>query len=331
MRVLVTGGAGYIGSVVVETLAAAGHEVIVYDNLARGHRDAVSGACRFVHGEILDTDGLERTLRGGVGGVIHLAAETLVAESVDHPARYYRVNVQGTLSLLEAMCDAGVVHLVAASTASVYGDARLHPVEEHEALAPTSPRGETSLVVERALPWYEGAYGIRSIRLRTFNPAGASARQGERHAPETHLIPRLLAVAAGRLPGITLFGDDYPTRDGTCVRDYIHVVDVARAYVRALEALAAGAPSASYNLGVGGDGHSVREVIAAVERVTGRPIHVRPGHRRPGDPAFLVANRQRISDELGWVPSSPELETIVESGWRWLLGRESGRHAGAVH
>jgi UDP-glucose-4-epimerase GalE len=327
MRVLVTGGAGYVGSVVVDLLAAAGHEAVVYDNLARGHRDAVAGATRFVHGEILDTDGLGRTLRGGIEAVVHLAAETLVAESVGHPARYYRVNVQGTLSLLEAMRKAGVPHLISASTAAVYGDARPYPVDEHDPLCPTSPHGETQLVIERALPWYEAAYGIRSIRLRCFNPAGASANKGERHAPETHLLPRLLAVAAGRLSDVTLFGDDYPTRDGTCVRDYVHIVDVARAYLVALDALAAGAPSASYNVGAGGEGHSVRETIAAVERVTGRPIQVRVGHRRPGDPAFLVANRQRIARELGWVPAEPELETIVESAWRWMRNRGLDSHA----
>jgi UDP-glucose 4-epimerase len=322
MRVMVTGGAGYIGSVVAEELLADGHEVVVYDSLAKGHRDAVDPRARLVVGDLLDGAALARALREArAEAVVHMAADSLVGESVAEPARYYRTNVQGSLALLDAMRAAGASRLVFSSTAAVYGEPAKQPIEESDPTLPTSPYGETKLAVERALPWYGGAWGLRWISLRYFNAAGASAARGERHDPETHLVPLLLEAAAGRRGPLTVFGDDYPTRDGTCVRDYVHVVDLARAHVQALVALDDGHPSGAYNLGCGGDGYTVREVIAVAERVTGRPVPVRVGARRAGDPAVLVASADRITRELGWRPARQDLGEIVGSAWRWLQAR----------
>lgn len=319
MRVLVTGGAGYIGSVVIEELIAAGHDVIAYDNLSTGHRDAVAGPAQIVEGDLLDApavDGALRTHR--VDAVVHMAGRALVGESVTDPAGYYRANVGGGLVLLEAMRAAGVRVMVFSSTAAVYGDAEKQPIDESDPLLPTNPYGETKLAFERALRWYGAAYGIRSIALRYFNAAGATERNGERHAQETHLIPLVLQAAAGRRPRITVFGEDYPTPDGTCVRDYVHVSDLARAHVLALEALAAGAPVVSYNLGRGGAGTSVREVIDVARRITGREVPVQVAPRRAGDPPRLVASADRIRRALGWRPQRPTLEEIVDSAWRFM-------------
>jgi UDP-glucose 4-epimerase len=318
VRVLVTGGAGYIGSVVAEELVAGGHEVVVLDNLSKGHRDAVPAGAALVVGDIAETDLVERTLADrGVQSVVHMAAVSIVGESVKDPARYYRENVAGGLSLLDAMRGAGVRSLVFSSTAAVYGEPAKQPIAEDDATVPTSPYGESKLAFERMLRWYDGAYGLRSVSLRYFNAAGATATRGERHHPETHLIPLVLEAAAtgGVVP---IFGDDYPTRDGTCVRDYIHVVDLAHAHVLAVAALAAGAPSATYNLGCGGDGYTVREVIGAAERVTGRPVHVRVTARRPGDPAVLIAASDRIRAGLGWRPRHQDLVDIISSGWAFM-------------
>jgi UDP-glucose 4-epimerase len=329
MRVLVTGGAGYIGSILTEDLIASGHRAVVYDTLGKGHRDAVVDAATLVRGDIADTAALAAALvEHGIDAVVHMAADSLVGESVAEPARYYATNVTGGLSLLEAMRRAGVARLVFSSTAAVYGEPDKQPIEESDPLAPTNPYGETKLAFERALRWYGGAYGLRATSLRYFNAAGASERNGERHDPETHLIPLVLQVAAGRRPDVTVFGDDYPTPDGTCVRDYIHVTDLARAHVLALEALADGGAGGAYNLGCGGTGYSVRQVIDAARRVTGRPIVVRTGPRRPGDPATLVASSARITRELGWKPAFQDLDTIVESAWRWM--RERGEAAPAL-
>ncbi|MCA1664921.1 MAG: UDP-glucose 4-epimerase GalE [Myxococcales bacterium] len=331
MRVLVTGGAGYIGSVVVEELLASGHDVVVYDNLQKGHADAVVAPARLVRGDVLDTESLVAVLRGErIEAVIHMAADSIVGQSVQEPARYYRTNVDGGLSLLDAMRAAGVRDLVFSSTAAVYGEPAKQPIEEGDPTAPTNPYGETKLVIEHALDWFEGAYGTRSVRLRYFNAAGASERNGERHAPETHLIPIVLDVAAGRRPDVTIFGDDYDTPDGTCVRDYIHVLDLARAHVLAVEALGRGAPSATFNLGCGGRGYTVREVIRTVEAVTGRDVAVRVGARRPGDSALLVASSRRIVDALGWRPTRQDLGVIVESAWRWMLAHDLGPQATAT-
>jgi UDP-glucose 4-epimerase len=323
MRVLVSGGAGYIGSVVAEELLAAGHDVVVLDNLSKGHRDAVPDGAHFTHGDLRDGSAVRRALRQHqVEAVVHMAADSLVGESVTDPAKYYGNNLGGGLALLAAMREAGATQLVFSSTAAVYGEPDKQPIEETDPLSPTNPYGASKLAFEQALRWYDEAYGLRYASLRYFNAAGATERSGERHEPETHLIPLVLQAAAGRRPAITVFGDDYPTRDGTCVRDYIHVADLARAHVLAVEALGTGRqPSAIYNLGCGGDGYSVREVIDIAAEVTRREIPVRVGARRPGDPASLVASSDRIVRELGWRPERQDLHAIIESAWRWIERR----------
>jgi UDP-glucose 4-epimerase len=319
MRVLVTGGAGYIGSVVTETLVAAGHDVTVYDNLAKGHADSVPEGVAFVHADLLDGDALRAAFSTfAIEAVVHMAADSLVGESVANPGKYYRNNVAGGLALLDAMAGAGVQPLVFSSTAAVYGEPAKQPIEETDPTAPTNPYGETKLALERAFPWYERAHGVRAVSLRYFNAAGATERCGERHDPETHLIPLVLQAAAGRRADVTVFGDDYPTHDGTCVRDYIHVVDLADAHVLALHHLAGGGRAAAYNLGCGGDGYTVREVIDAARRVTKRDIPVSVGPRRPGDPAVLVATSDRITRDLGWRPRHQNLDDIIASAWSWM-------------
>ena len=319
MRVAVTGGAGYIGSVVVEVLVHDRHDVLVLDNLSKGHRDAVVESAAFERIDLLDTAAVARALRDfKCQAVIHMAADSLVGESVLQPAKYYRNNVVAGLSLFDAMRDAGVTRLVFSSTAAVYGEPSKQPIEERDPTIPTNPYGETKLALERALRWYASAYGLSSISLRYFNAAGATERNGERHLPETHLIPLVLQVASGSATAVNVFGTDYPTRDGTCVRDYIHVEDLARAHVLGLHAAARPGTCAAYNLGCGGDGYSVREVIDTAATVTGRPIPVTVVPRRDGDPAVLVASSERISRELGWRPHHQDLETIMTSAWRWM-------------
>ena len=323
MRVLVTGGAGYIGSVVTEELIAGGHEAVVYDDLSKGHRGAVAPVAAFVRGDLADGETLRRALsEHAAEAVIHMAASSLVGESVTDPAKYYRNNVAAGLSLLEAMRACGVTRLVFSSTAAVYGEPEKQPIEETDAVAPTNPYGETKLAFERALAWYERAYGLRYASLRYFNAAGATRRCGEAHDPETHLIPIILQAAAGRRPHVEVYGEDYPTRDGTCVRDYIHVVDLALAHVLALGIL--GERSAVYNLGCGGDGYTVRQVIEAAREVTGREITARVGPRRPGDPAVLVASSDRIRRELGWEPRHQQLHAIIGSAWDWMQAHPNG-------
>jgi UDP-glucose 4-epimerase len=319
MRVLVTGGAGYIGSVVAEALLARGHGVVVYDNLARGHRDAVPDDAPLVVADVLDAATLGAELREHrIDGVVHLAGLSLVGESVTNPDRYYHVNVLGGLTLLDAMRAAGVGLLVFSSSAAVYGEPSKQPIEEDDPPAPTNPYGETKLALERAITWYGRAFNLRGVSLRYFNAAGASERSGERHDPETHLVPIVLQVAAGHRERVTIYGDDYPTRDGTCVRDYVHVLDLADAHVRALDALAKGAPSAVYNLGCGGEGYTVREVIETAAAVTGRTIATRVGPRRAGDPATLVAATGRITRDLGWRPQRQDLREVIGSAWARL-------------
>jgi len=323
MRVLVTGGAGYIGSVVAEQLVARGDHVVVYDNLLTGHRRASPPGAVFVRGDIGDPDLLRGTLRKeGIEAVVHMAAVSLVGVSVRDPAAYYRNNVTAGLAMLDAMGAEGVRKLVFSSSASVYGEPERQPVHEGDATRPTSPYGETKLAFENILKWYDGAYGLRSIRLRYFNAAGASVRAGEDHDPETHLIPRLLQVAVGRAPPLAVFGDDYPTRDGTCVRDYVHVLDLADAHVLALDALDGG--SRAYNVGCGGEGYSVKEVIDVARAVTGHALPVEVGPRRPGDPARLVASSERIRAELGWSPRHQDLGAIVGSAWAWVKDHPRG-------
>jgi UDP-glucose 4-epimerase len=319
MRVAVTGGAGYIGSVVTELLLGDGHEVLVLDNLSKGHREAVIDGASFVNADLLDGKRVAASLREfQCDAVVHMAAASLVGESVANPAHYYRQNVIGGLSLLDSMREAGIRRLVFSSTAAVYGEPRKQPIEETDPTSPTNPYGETKLAFERALQWYAGAYGLDSISLRYFNAAGATETNGERHDPETHLIPLVLQAAAGQTREVTLFGTDYPTPDGTCVRDYIHVHDLARAHALALADLDRRSGCRAYNLGCGGDGYSVREVIDTAERVTGRSIPVRVAARRPGDPAVLVASADRIREELGWTPSQQRLDAIVSTAWAWM-------------
>ena len=317
-----TGGAGYIGSVVTEELLRGGDSVVVFDSLYKGHREAVVEGAEFVKGDLLDTALVRDTLaRHQVEAVVHMAADSLVGESVTAPAKYYRNNVLGGLSLLDAMRETEVKRLVFSSTAAVYGEPAKQPIEEGDPTQPTNPYGETKLAFERALRWYDEAYGTKFVSLRYFNAAGATDRCGERHSPETHLIPLVLQAAAGQRPDITVFGDDYPTPDGTCVRDYIHVVDLAQAHVKALHALGRGHASSIYNLGCGGDGYSVKQVIDCARRVTGREVPVKKGPRRAGDPAVLIASSARITRELEWRPQLQQLDTIVESAWRWMRAR----------
>lgn len=321
MRVLVTGGAGYIGSVVAEELVRDGHETIVFDSLYKGHRAAVVEGAEFVEGDLTDGERLRSALRGAEA-VIHMAADSLVGESVTNPAKYYRNNVAAGLSLLDAMNDCGVRRLVFSSTAAVYGEPEKQPIEETDPTRPTNPYGETKLAFERALQWYEAAYGIRYASLRYFNAAGATRGCGEDHDPETHLIPIVLQTAAGRRTHVEVYGDDYTTRDGTCVRDYIHVVDLARAHILALSIL--GERSAIYNLGCGGDGYTVKQVIDVAREVTGRDIEVRTGARRAGDPAVLVASSEKIRRELGWSPQFQDLRAIISSAWEWSRSHPEG-------
>lgn len=325
MRVLVTGGAGYIGSIVSAHLLEQGHEPIVVDNLSRGHRDAVADEVPLIEADLADTSALARLFAAQrIDAVVHLAAFALVGESVSDPGLYYRNNVGGGLSLLEAMRSSGVSQIVFSSTCAVYGEPQRLPIAETDPLLPTNPYGETKLVLERALQWYRRAYGLRFVSLRYFNAAGATTRHGERHDPEPHLIPLVLQTAAGLKPHVTIFGTDYPTADGTCIRDYIHVSDLARAHVLALDALSSGTCDADvYNLGCGGEGYSVRAVIDIARDVTGRAISIKEGPRRAGDPAVLVASSEKATRELQWAPELQDLRVIVDSAWRWM--RESAK------
>lgn len=322
MRVLVTGGAGYIGSVVCEELLEAGHRPVAYDNLFRGHRDAVPDGVPFIEGEVLDVPSLKAVLAAhGIEAVVHMAAHSEVGPSMSDPLRYYRNNVAGGICLLDAMHETGVPILVFSSTASVYGAPDACPITEGAPLRPESPYGASKLAFEQALRWHGAAGGPAWTALRYFNVAGASERAGERHDPETHLVPLVLLAAAGAIPSITVFGHDHPTRDGTCVRDYVHVVDLARAHVLALEALAAGENGRIFNLGCGGAGHTVLDVLNSAMRVTGRRIPVRYGCRRDGDPPVLVASSDLARRELGWRPAHESLDEIVGSAWRWMRPR----------
>ncbi len=324
MRVLVTGGAGYIGSVVAAQLLQDGHEVTVYDNLYKGHQGAVPAGARFVRGDLFDGDLLTRTLRSGGGAidaVMHFAALSLVGESVAEPALYFRNNVAGTLSLLDAMRGAGVARLIFSSTAAVYGQPVSTPIYEDAELRPINPYGESKLMVETMLRRYDEAYGLRAVALRYFNAAGAAGRLGEDHHPETHLIPNVLAVALGHAAAVRVFGTDYPTADGTAMRDYIHVSDLARAHIMALEVTSE--RSAVYNLG-NGLGFSVRQVVEAARAVTGHPIPVEEVERRSGDPAVLVAASERIQQQLGWQPRFPDVESIIASAWAWHQSHPNG-------
>jgi UDP-glucose 4-epimerase len=320
MRVLVTGGAGYVGSVSVERLVEAGHEVVVLDDLSTGHRESVPGVASLEVGSYGDGAVITRVLeRARVDAILHCAARSIVGESVRDPARYYRDNVAGGIVLLDAALRAGVDRLVFSSTAAVYGVPATTPIPETAVPSPINPYGETKRTFEGALRFYGEAYGLRSIALRYFNVAGATEANGEVHDPETHLIPVILRAVELDRP-VTVFGTDYPTPDGTCIRDYIHVADLADAHLLALEATARRAegesPWAIFNLGNGG-GFSVREVISATEAVVGRPIPVESGERRAGDPPVLVAAADRAEARLGWRPARPSLAAMIGSAWAW--------------
>ncbi len=322
MRLLVTGGAGYVGSIVANQLLEEGHEVAVLDDLSKGHERAVPEGCWFVKGSLLDEGEVRDPLAEGFDGVLHFAALSLVGESVEQPERYYRNNVCGTLNLLEAMRDAGVPRLVFSSTAAVYGEPEEVPIPEASPTAPTNPYGGSKLAVDHMIRAVAEARGLAATSLRYFNVAGASGRFGEDHNPETHLIPLVLQAAAGVQDSVKIFGTDYPTRDGTAVRDYIHVEDLGRAHLLALEAAEPGEHRV-YNLG-NGAGFSVRGVIEAARRVTDRPIEAVAAPRRSGDPAVLVASSDKIRNELGWKPENPELEAMISDAWDWMQNHPHG-------
>jgi UDP-glucose 4-epimerase len=327
IRVLVTGGAGYVGSVSVSAFLEAGHEVVVLDDCTTGHRAAVPDGTRLVVGSYADGAALERLLRSeSIDAILHCAARSLVGESIREPSRYYVDNVAGGVAMLEAARASGVERIVFSSTAAVYGTPDTTPIPEDAPLRPINPYGETKRSFEGALAWYGRAYGIRSVTLRYFNVAGATEAQGEDHDPETHLIPNVLLAAEGRQP-LTLFGDDYPTPDGTCIRDYIDVRDLADAHLRALDATTPGDPRTDEplvcNLG-NGDGFSNREVVAAAERVVGRGIPFEVGPRRTGDPPVLVASSERATAVLGWRAAHVELDEMVASAWAWRQRHPDG-------
>ena len=322
--VLVTGGAGYIGSHAAKALRRAGYRVVIYDNLSAGHREAALGA-PLVEGDVRDVAAVRHALReSGASAVMHFAAWLIVSDSVRDPIGYYHNNVEGALATLEAMAAERCRHFIFSSTCAVYGEPVEVPIRETHGTAPINAYGQTKLAVEQALPHFERAYGIRSICLRYFNAAGADpdGELGEDHSPEIHAIPRAFEASCGGAP-FEIFGEDYPTPDGTCLRDYIHVVDLADAHIRALRRLEAGGVSTVYNVGTEHPS-SVRDVLSAVERVTGQAVVRRSAARRPGDPAVLFASAERIRTELGWQARRPALDTIVRDAWRWHSTHRQG-------
>ena len=322
MRVLVTGGAGYIGSHAAKALAKAGHEPLVLDNLSAGHRWAVKWG-RLLEWDLADTEQLPQFLeKEGVGAVLHFAASLLVGESVQSPRKYYWNNVVNTLHLLDSMLEAGVKKIVFSSSAAVYGNPRQVPIPENHTKEPVNPYGETKLAMERALQWYGHAYGMQWVALRYFNAAGADpeGELGEAHDPEAHIIPLTLKAALGERTHVDIYGTDYSTPDGSAIRDYIHVTDLADAHVRALGYLSEGGESRAFNLGTG-DGYSVREVIDMAGRIVSRPVPFRETPRRPGDPPVLVADASHAGKALGWKPERSDLETILQDAWNWHSSR----------
>ena len=315
MKVLVTGGAGYIGSITSEVLLNRGHDVVVFDNLSQGHRAAVPSAAEWVEGDLSAPQEIRDAIEHHrPDAVMHFAARSLVGESMDKPFLYLRDNAVNGLNLLDACVAGGVDRFILSSTANLFGAPTSVVIDEQAPIAPGSPYGESKWALERALYWLSQTKGLRFASLRYFNAAGASELRGEHHTPETHLIPLVLQVAAGQRDHITIFGDDYDTPDGTCIRDYIHVLDLAEAHVLALQALEQG--NRVYNLG-NGEGFSVRQVIETARVVTGEAIPEQMGQRRAGDPARLVASSDRIRQELGWAPQFADLEQIIDSAWRW--------------
>ncbi len=317
MKILVTGGAGYIGSITAAELVQAGHEVIVFDNLYQGHTAAVPPEATFVAGDLADPRAVQQLFatHPGIDGIMHFASYTLVGESMQQPLKYLRDNLVNAANLLEQAIAHDVRRFILSSTANLFDNPERMPIDETERIVPGSPYGESKFFIERLLHWFERLYGLRYACLRYFNACGDTPDRGEDHDPETHLIPLVLQVALDQRPHITVFGDDYPTPDGTCVRDYIHVVDLAQAHILAMEALDR-LGSRTYNLG-NGEGFSVLEVIETARRVTGHSIPHVIGPRRPGDPAVLIASSETIRRELGWQPRYPSLEDIMRSAWDW--------------
>jgi UDP-glucose 4-epimerase len=322
MKLLVTGGAGYIGSIVSQHLLDAGHDVTVLDNLERGHREAIPEGARLVEADLRDAEATRDAVAEGFDGALHFAALALVGESVANPERYWRTNVTGTLNLLDALRAADVKRLVFSSTCAVYGEPEVVPIREDTPTRPVNAYGASKLAVDVMIGDECRAHGLGAVSLRYFNVAGASGHLGEDHYPETHIIPNVMRAAQGLQPEVQIFGTDYPTPDGTAVRDYIHIEDLATAHVLALDGARAG-EHRIFNLGTG-SGFSVREVIAAVSEVTGLDVPVKEADRRPGDPPMLVAASEKIRDELGWVPSKPKLTDMVADAWAFAQARPRG-------
>ncbi|NKQ36252.1 MAG: UDP-glucose 4-epimerase GalE [Chloroflexi bacterium] len=323
MKVLVTGGAGYIGSITVERLIKAGEKVVVFDNLFQGHEDAVHPDAVFIQGDLADKGAIEAAIaEHQPDGIMHFASYTLVGESMERPFLYLRDNITNGLNLLESAVKHGVKRFILSSTANLFDDPENMPIAETERIVPGSPYGESKNIMERYLYWMDRLYGMRYACLRYFNACGATEERGEDHDPETHLIPLVLEVALGQRDKIAIFGDDYDTPDGSCVRDYIHVIDLAEAHILAMRALGDG-PSRKYNLG-NGRGYSVKEVIQTARDVTGHPIPAKVTARRPGDPDILIASSDTIRRELGWQPQYADLRTIIEMAWNWHVAHPHG-------
>lgn len=325
MTVLVTGGAGYIGSHTVAALLDRNEDVVIIDNLQQGYRKSVLGG-KLYEGDIRDSAFLTKVFKENkMDAVIHFAANSLVGESMQNPGKYYHNNVYGTLNLLESMKAFDVNRIVFSSTAAAYGEPEQVPIQEADRTLPTNAYGETKLAMEKMMKWFDTAHGIQYTALRYFNAAGAhqSGKIGEDHNPETHLIPIILQTALGQRSHISIFGDDYPTDDGTCIRDYIHVMDLADAHIAALDHLRSGGDSSVYNLG-SGNGFSVKEVIETARRITGKDIPVKMEGRRAGDPAVLVASSEKIKKELGWQPRRKQLETMIQDAWNWHKDHPNG-------
>lgn len=324
MSILVTGGAGYIGSVAVEDLVSRGEKVVVLDNLVYGHRKAIHGTVSFYEGDIGDKALVGNILRDHeITACMHFSAYAYVGESVENPGKYYENNVAQTVSLLEALIEGGVKQFIFSSTCATYGEPQYTPIDEKHPQNPVNPYGWSKFMVERILSDFDAAYGMKFVALRYFNACGATGQCGEDHDPETHLIPLVLFAAAGKRDSISVFGDDYPTPDGTAVRDYIHVADLSQAHLLALDHLRKGGSSEFINLG-NGNGYSVKEVIEAARKVTGRDIKAVIAPRRAGDPSTLVANSVKAKTVLGWNPRFPEIEQIIDSAWKWHSANPDG-------
>ena len=325
MNILVTGGAGYIGSIVVEQLIKAGESVVVFDNLYQGHKHAVHPQAAFIQGDLSNRAEIDAVFKAhAIDAIMHFASHTLVGESMEQPFLYLGENVTNALNLLQAATAHNTRKFILSSTANLFDDPEKIPIAATERIVPGSPYGESKYIIERYLRWMDKIYGMRYTALRYFNAAGASEERGEDHHPELHLIPIVLEVARGMRDKLTIFGNDYNTPDGTCVRDYIHVLDLAQAHILALRNLDRG--SRTYNLG-NGKGYSIMEVVETARQITGHPIPVEIGPRRPGDPDILIADSEQIRQDLGWQPQYPELRDIVQSAWKWHQAHPNGYEA----